>query len=137
MPILEEPFGEIDGKPATHYTLTNANGMKVGITDYGGIVTSIIVPDRNGQMTDVALGFDSVEEYPAKSQYFGCITGRYANRIAKGKFTLNGQEYTLSTNNGDNHLHGGDKGFDKFIWDAETKSGRGGSSLILSHQPRR
>jgi aldose 1-epimerase len=93
--------------------------MKVDITTYGGILTSIVVPDRNGKLGDVALGFDNLDDYMKKSPYFGCIVGRYGNRIAKGKFTLNDKTYTLAVNNDPNHLHGGIVGFDKVVWQAE------------------
>ena len=119
MSVSKSKFGALaDGTKVSKYTLTNANGMKVGILDYGGTVKEIFAPDRNGKMANVSLGFSTIEEYVEKSPYFGCITGRYANRIAAGKFTLEGEEYTLATNNGPNHLHGGDKGFDKFVWEA-------------------
>jgi aldose 1-epimerase len=102
------------------YTLKNKSGMTVKITNYGAIVTSIIVSDRDGKMADVALGYNSVERYINASDrpYFGAIVGRYANRIANGTFTLNGKEYKLATNNGENHLHGGNIGFDKVVWKA-------------------
>ena len=130
--IQEEPFGTIDGQEVKLYTLTNANGVQARITNYGGIVVSFIAPDKDGEMADVVLGFDSADEYVSKeSPYFGCITGRYANRIAKGKFTLDGQEYSLATNNDPNHLHGGDKGFDKRIWEAATEVTADGPSLKL------
>ena len=105
-----------DGIDVAEYTLTNAHGMEVKIITYGGIITSVKVPDRKGQFTNVVLGFDNLQDYEAKSPYFGCITGRYANRIAEGKFTLDGVEYQLDINNGPNHLHGGFKGFDKQVW---------------------
>jgi aldose 1-epimerase len=107
-----------DGEEVDLYTLTNANGMKVKITSYGGIITEIWVADKDGKFADVALGHDSLKGYLAGHPYFGAITGRVANRIAKGKFTLDGKEYTLAVNNGPNHLHGGKKGFDKVVWKA-------------------
>jgi aldose 1-epimerase len=116
--ITTQPWGSVDGTPVDLYTLTNSNGMTVKISNYGGIIQSIWVPDRRGRLGNVALGFDNVDDYVAGSPYFGCITGRYANRIAEGKFTLDGEEYQLATNNGPNHLHGGNVGFDKRIWDA-------------------
>ena len=131
--ISEEPFGSVDGKEVTLYTLTNANGVQAKITNYGGTIVSMIAPDRDGKMGDVSLGFDKVEDYVKDSPYFGCITGRYANRIAKGKFTLDGQEYTLAINNEPNHLHGGLKGFDKQIWSAETMETADGPALKLSY----
>ena len=114
--VTSEPFGEIDGKPVELYTLSNESGAKVSITNYGGTVTSIFVPDKDGKIGDVVLGFDSVGEYVEKSPYFGCITGRYANRIANGKFSLDGKDYSVAANNDPNHLHGGLKGFDKKVW---------------------
>lgn len=116
--INSRPFGKVDGKAVELYTFTNESGAKVAITNYGGTVVSLIVPDKDGKMDDVVLGFDKIDDYVERSPFFGCITGRYANRIAKGKFTLDGKEYTLATNNEPNHLHGGLKGFDKKIWQA-------------------
>ena len=123
--VSREPlsFGTLPtGEDVLEYQMENRNGMRVSILNYGGIVQSIWVPDRDGELGDVALGFDELEAYLAKSPYFGCITGRYANRIAKGKFTLDGKTYTLATNNDVNHLHGGDKGFDKRVWNAKFTS---------------
>ena len=116
--ISHSSFGSLDGKDVQLYELKNKNGMIVKITNYGGIITSIIVPDRNENMDDVTFGFNTLESYIDDHPYFGAIIGRYGNRIANGKFTLDGNEYTLPTNNGDHTLHGGDKGFDKQIWDA-------------------
>lgn len=128
--ITEADFGSIDGTPVSIYTLTNANGIEAKITNYGGIVVSLVAPDKEGNLADVCLGFDDVDGYAGETNpYFGCITGRYANRIAKGKFTLDGQEYTLATNNGENHLHGGVEGFNKKVWDAEID----GDSLVLTY----
>ncbi len=134
--ITVEPFGSVDGQEVELYTLTapsNENPIKVSITNYGGIVTAIHAPDRNGDHADVVLGFDNVADYVKDSPYFGCITGRYANRIAGGKFTLDGREYQLATNNGPNHLHGGRKGFDKRVWSAETARTPSGPALILTY----
>jgi len=111
-------FGQFEGKEVFLYTLTGTM-MEVKITNFGGIVTSIVVPDREGKMEDVVLGFDRLDQYVAEHPYFGCIAGRYANRIAKGRFVLDGREYVLAANNGVNHLHGGLKGFDKQVWDAK------------------
>ncbi len=116
--ITSEPFGDVEGQSVDLYTLTNANGMEVKIMTYGGIVQSINVPDRDGQMANVALGFATLEEYVAGNPYFGCIVGRYGNRIARGTFSLDGKTYRLALNNGENTLHGGEKGFDKFVWGA-------------------
>lgn len=103
------------------YTLKNAAGMTVKVTNYGAIITSIVVPDRNGKMSDITLGYNRVEDYinAVDRPYFGAIVGRYGNRIAKGKFSLNGQSYVLAANNGENHLHGGIIGFDKVVWTAK------------------
>ncbi len=117
--ISKEAFGQLpDGQQADLYTLTNANGMTVNITNYGGIVTKLTAPDKNGQWADVVLGFDSLPPYLSGHPFFGALVGRYGNRIAKGKFKLNGQEYSLAINNGPNALHGGTKGFDKVLWKA-------------------
>jgi aldose 1-epimerase len=116
----QEAFGTTgDGAPIQLYTLSNANGVQVAISDYGGIVTRLLVPGRDGNLEDVVLGYDSLSDYLRASPYFGAIVGRYGNRIAKGRFTLDGVEYRLATNNGPNHLHGGLQGFDKVVWDAE------------------
>ncbi len=117
MSVSRKSFGETpDGEEASLYILANANGMKVKVTDYGGTVTEIHAPDREGNFGDVVLGYDSLAGYLDKSPFFGCITGRYANRIADGNFTLDGKKYSLATNNGPNHLHGGARGFDKYLW---------------------
>lgn len=117
--VRKAPFGKLpDGTEVDLYTLTNARGMVAKVATYGGIVTELHVPDRNGKLGDVVLGFDNLEAYLKGHPYFGCITGRVANRIANGKFTLDGKEYTLAVNNGPNHLHGGIKGFDKAVWAA-------------------
>src|SRR5436309_6753728 len=92
--------------------------MEVSVTNYGGNITAIKVPDRNGTIEDVVLGHDTLEGYLNRSRYFGALIGRYANRIARGQFSLNGDMYRLATNNGQNHLHGGLKGFDKVVWEA-------------------
>jgi len=134
MSINKEAFGTTtNGKKVDLYTLTNANGLEAKITNYGGIVTSLKVPDRNGNFADIVLGYDTLDEYIKKSPYFGAIVGRYGNRIAKGKFTLNGTEYTLAKNNGPNHLHGGIKGFDKVVWNAEPVQDEMGVSLKLTY----
>jgi aldose 1-epimerase len=120
-------FGKTpDGTPVYLYTLGNTKGMEVKITNYGGIVVSVSVPDKNGKISDVVLGFDKLGDYLKGHPYFGAIVGRYGNRIAKGRFTLGGKTYTLATNNNENHLHGGLKGFDKAVWKAEPiRSGEG------------
>ncbi len=120
MQIKREIFGTVnDTVPIYLYTLINENDMVVKLTNYGGIVTSILVPDNKHNFDDIVLGFDSLNNYLTGHPYFGAIVGRYANRIANGKFTLEGKEYTLAANNGKNHLHGGIKGFDKVVWDSK------------------
>lgn len=119
--IKKEPFGKTkDGQAVDLYTFSNASGMEVRAMTYGGIILSIKVPDRNGKFDDVTLGFDSLEPYLANSTYFGALIGRYGNRIGKARFKLDGKEYKLAVNNGPNALHGGLKGFDKVIWQAES-----------------
>jgi aldose 1-epimerase len=115
------PFGQTpDGKRVELYTLTNSRGMQVRAISYGAIIQAIRVPDRSGRVADVTLGFDSLQGYLTDSPYFGAIVGRYANRIARGRFTLGGRTYRLATNNGPNHLHGGLKGYDKVVWRGES-----------------
>jgi aldose 1-epimerase len=117
-------FGTLpDGATADLFTLTNANGLVAKVTNYGTILTELRVPDRTGKLGDVVLGFDNLAQYAAGHPYFGCTVGRVANRIAKGKFTLDGKTYDLAVNNGPNHLHGGLKGFDKVLWRAEPQAG--------------
>jgi len=115
------PWGEVAGqdKPVQLFTLQNTNGMKLSVTNFGCIVTSIETPDRNGSNADVTLGYESLERYLAGSPFFGAVAGRYANRIKEGKYSLDGQYFQLETNEPPTlqHLHGGAKGFDKFIWD--------------------
>ncbi len=121
--VTAKPFGKTtDGKNVQLYTLTNQSGMQVAIATYGGTVIKLLVPDRTGRLADVALGFSTIEPYFKKSPYFGALIGRYGNRIAKGKFTLDGKSYQLAKNNGPNTLHGGLKGFDKQLWTAEVVS---------------
>ena len=130
--ISQKPFGTADGMPVTLYTLRNGNA-EVWICNYGGIVTSFKVPDKNGKMGDVVLGYDNLTDYMKSSPYFGALIGRYGNRIAKGKFTLDGKEYTLATNNGANALHGGLKGFNKVVWNAHAVQSPDGPSLELTY----
>ncbi len=137
MSIKKQAFGKTaDGKSVDSYTLTNANGLKAEIITYGGIVTSLQVPDRNGNFADIVLGCDSPDDYAKSGTYFGALIGRFGNRIAKGKFTLDGVEFKLATNNGPNHLHGGVKGFDKVIWNAEPMQTNEGPALKLTYQSR-
>jgi aldose 1-epimerase len=120
MSITKESFGKMpDGKQVDLYTLTNANGIQARISTYGATLVSLQLPDRQGKLADVALGFDTLDGYFTDHPYFGVTAGRYANRIGGAKFTLNGVEYKLAANNGPNHLHGGIKGFDKVLWEAE------------------
>ncbi|MEZ5978657.1 MAG: aldose epimerase family protein [Planctomycetota bacterium] len=131
--ITEAPFGEVDGREVSLFTLTNDRGSTATITNYGGIVTSLRVPDRDGRLGDVVLGYDTLDGYLTSSPYFGCITGRYCNRIAKGRFELDGKAYQLATNNGPNHLHGGVKGFDKRVWEPRAFVTPEGPSLELTY----
>jgi aldose 1-epimerase len=132
--ILKEPFGTTqDGQPVDLYTLRNAHGVEARICNYGGIVVSLKVPDKHGRFGDVVLGYDTLAEYEKASPYFGCLIGRYGNRIAKGQFTLDGQLYTLATNNGPNALHGGLKGFDKRVWRAHAYQSPQGPALELRY----
>ncbi len=120
MNIEKQSFGKTNDSIAVDlYTLTNAHGVKVKITNYGGIITSILALDKSGKLGDVVLGYDNLEGYLKMNPYFGCIVGRYGNRIARGKFNLNGKTYSLAINNEPNHLHGGIKGFDKVVWTAK------------------
>ena len=127
------PFGRVDGKEVFLYTLTNAHGMQVRAMSYGATIVSLRVPDRDGRFDDVVLGFDTIYGYSAVEPYFGAIVGRYGNRIAKGRFTLDGQTYQLATNNGANHLHGGVKGFDKVVWEAEPFDRDGQAGIVFTH----
>jgi aldose 1-epimerase len=133
METEKQLFGHTpDGQEVYLFTLINSNGISARITNYGGIVTSLMVPDRKGRPEDVVLGFETLEEYLAGHPYFGAIVGRYANRIAGGRFELEGEIYRLAINNGNNHLHGGVAGLDKRVWEFETYSSQGESSLELT-----
>lgn len=116
--VTTKDWGETDGKKVQLFTLANKNGVTVSITNYGGIVTSWVTPDKNGNKSSVVVGMESLEEYLKKPPYFGAIIGRYGNRIGDAKFKLDGKTYSLAANNGKNNLHGGNKGFDKVVWDA-------------------
>lgn len=133
MNIEKGQFGRTNLGQADVYTLTNANGCEVKITNYGGIVVSVKVPDKNGHLGDVVLGYETLKEYVENNPYFGALIGRCGNRIAKGKFTLNGKQYTLAVNNGENHLHGGIVGFDKVVWHAEEIKEADGVGLKLTY----
>ena len=120
MSANKESFGKTpDGKQVDLYILTNTSGIKARITSFGAILVSLEVPDRDGNIGDITLGFDKLDGYLGVHPYFGAIVGRYANRIGKGVFTLDGVEYKLAANNDENHLHGGIKGFDKVVWRLE------------------
>ena len=133
MKVAKESFGKVDDTEVFLFTIRNDKGMIVKITNYGGIVTSILVPDKEGNMGDVVLGFDDLQSYLNGHPYFGAIVGRYGNRIAKGKFNVEGEEYSLAINNGPNHLHGGIKGFDKVIWNPIILEGNDIAGLELTY----
>ena len=132
-------FGKMtDGTEAQLFTLTNTHGLKATITNYGGTLTSLLVPDKNGRLSDVVLGFDNLSgylspEFTKSNPYFGALIGRYGNRIAKGKFTVEGKQYTLATNNGENALHGGKKGYDRVLWQARPGTAADGQTLTLTY----
>lgn len=135
--VAEDGYGEVDGEKVTQYTMTNPSGMIVKILNYGGTVTDIIVPDKNGRPGNVVLGFDSLSGYlQTGNPYFGCLVGRYANRIANAKFTLDGKEYKLAANNNGNTLHGGVKGFDKRVWKASGVNTDSVSSIKFSYDSK-
>lgn len=132
--LTRQDFGRtLDGAAVELLTLSNAHGMEVRVMTYGAIIVSLKVPDRNGVPGDVVLGYDSLAGYLKDSPYFGAVVGRYGNRIARGRFRLDGTEYRLATNNGPNHLHGGNKGFDKVIWNVEPFENQRGVGLILRY----
>ena len=131
--ITQAPFGQLpDGTEITCFTLSNAHGMVAKIIDFGGVVTELHAPDRDGRLADVVLGFDHLEPYRNDSPYFGALIGRYGNRIGAGRFTLDGQTIQLPVNNGRNHLHGGPDGFDRVKWQAEVD----GASLRLRYRSK-
>lgn len=133
--VIQNSFGVLpDGREVSVFTLRNANGIEVRIIDYGGIVLSILAPDREGTFTDITLGYDNLEGYLTETPYFGSLIGRYGNRIASGRFTLDGVEYELATNNGPNHLHGGDHGFDKVLWASEPIERSEGVGVALFYE---
>ncbi len=136
--LLAKPFGVTqDGIPVELYTLRNKHGMEIDVATYGGTIVSLRTPDREGRTGDIVLGFSSLADYEAKSPYFGCIVGRYGNRIAGGKFTLDGKEYVLATNNEPGgipcHLHGGKVGFNKKVWNAQPVEKAGARGLRLRY----
>ena len=132
--IAKAPFGTTaDGRPAEIYTLRNAGGSEARITNYGAIVVSLTVPDRAGKLGNVILSYDSPADYAQRNPSCGAIMGRFANRIAAGKFALNGKEYTLAKNNGENHIHGGTLGFNKVLWTAKPLAGGQEPALELTY----
>ncbi|HTP13095.1 MAG TPA: aldose epimerase family protein [Bacteroidota bacterium] len=133
----KELFGKTsDGTEVFVYTLRNGSGMEARITNYGGTLLSLLVPDKNGNKADVVLGFDSLSQYVKESPYFGSTIGRYGNRIGKGTFELSGVRYSLAINNGVNHLHGGLKGFDKVVWTVDEKASAPGTTLALMYESK-
>ena len=132
--MTKQAFGTLpDGRTVDAYTLTNVHGLRITAITYGGIITSMLVPDRSGKLGDVVLGFDSLAGYLKASPYFGAIVGRYANRIANARFTLNGKVYHVPANDGRNSLHGGTVGFDKVLWDAQPIQAPGAVGIVLTH----
>lgn len=136
--ISSAPFGKTSsGAPVDLYTLRNAHGMEAKIATYGGIVTHLTAPDRKGRYSDIVLGYDKLDDYIKGSPYFGALIGRYGNRIAKGRFTLNGVKYSLAANNGPNSLHGGNVGFDKVVWQvAKSEVAPQGPQLTLTYKSK-
>jgi aldose 1-epimerase len=137
MNVSKTQFGRFEGRDIDLYTLKNDNGVTVKITNYGGIVTSLVVPYKNGDRNDIVCGFDTLEGYfsdvyKGNSPYFGCVVGRYAARIKGGRFTVDDKAYQVATNDGPNHLHGGIVGFDKKVWDAESFEETGACGVRLS-----
>jgi len=132
--VTKKSFGKTEaGENVDLYTLRNTHGVEATITNFGGIVVSLKVPDRNGKFDDVVLGFNDLDNYLKPGPYFGALIGRYGNRIAKGRFTLNGVEYKLAVNNGENHLHGGIKGFDKVVWTGKEMKTKAGPAVVLTY----
>jgi len=132
--IVRSSFGKTsDGTPVDLFTLRNGDGLEARISNYGGTIVSLAAPDREGRMGDVVLGFDTLDGYVEHHSYFGALVGRCGNRIAKGKFTLNGINYSLAINNGPNSIHGGLKGFDKAVWQAKPKKTEAGPALELTY----
>lgn len=132
--VTKESFGKTpDGESVDIYTLKNRNGMEARITNYGAIVVSLTAPDRDGKFADVVLGFNDLDSYLKPNPFFGAIVGRYGNRIAKGRFKLNGVEYKLAVNNGENHLHGGNKGFDKVVWQGKSQRSTLGPAVAFTY----
>ena len=134
MSVARSPFGRTpDGSSVERFRLMNAGGVEAQLMSYGGAVVSLRVPDRWGRLADVVLGFDDLEGYVGSAHYFGAIIGRYANRIAHGRFALDGRSFALAANDGPHHLHGGRRGFDKVVWDAEPFEGPDGAGVAFSY----
>jgi aldose 1-epimerase len=132
-PIAKSPFGRAGDRIVDAYTLTNAHGIEVRVITYGAAIASLKTPDRAGQFKNIVLGFDTLEPYLAGVPYFGAAVGRYANRIANGRFVLDGKTYSLPQNDGPNSLHGGTKGFDKRVWSAQPSQSPQGPELMLTY----
>jgi len=134
MQVIKTLFGKVnDHIEVDLYTLTNGHGTQVEITNYGGIIKSILVPDRKGNLGDIVLGFDNLKDYLTQNPFFGCIAGRFANRIKNAQFSLAGIDYQLAQNDNPHHLHGGIQGFDKVIWDGEGSESSDKAALRLSY----
>jgi aldose 1-epimerase len=132
--MRREPFGTMpDGRAVERFTLASRNGVSITVLSYGGVIQSIFVPDRRGDLADVALGYDTLDEYRADRSYFGALIGRYANRIRGARFSLDGREYTVAANADGNQLHGGVRGFDKVVWSVEPIEVHGDPALRLEH----
>lgn len=132
--MSREPFGTLpDGTAVELFTLRNASGMEVKVTNYGGIITELKVPDRDGKLDDITLGYSSIDGYLKSSPYFGALIGRYGNRIGKAQFKLDGKTYKLPANDGPNTLHGGPKGFDKVVWNAEPFEREGERGIVFTY----
>src|SRR4051794_32373599 len=132
--VVREPFGSTtDGLPVERFTLTSTSGITITVLSFGGVIQSILAPDRAGALADVTLGYDTLPEYEKDKSYLGALVGRYANRIRAGRFSLDGRDYTLAQNAGGNHLHGGMRGFNKVVWSVEPFEERGESGLALEH----
>lgn len=133
-PMQPQSFGTLsDGREVKSYTLKNKNGVEMKVINYGGIITHLRTPDKSGVLEDIVLGYDSLDGYLKATPYFGAIVGRYGNRIANGKFKVDGKEYSVAQNNNGQHLHGGEKGFDKVFWDVEPYTSPEGEALKLTY----
>jgi len=133
--VCKSEWGEVSGKKIFLYRLTNKNGHQVNLTNYGATITSWVTPDKHGCKSNIVVGFDSIDGYLAQPPYFGATIGRYSNRVANGRFSIGTETYTVAANNGENHLHGGNKGFDKVIWEAKS-SEEGAASVTMNYLSR-